>query len=663
MKISRYLVVVALSSLVMAACDDSSSTDEKQTTALCKADNTCADASKVCINGYCLDKCSADSCGEGFYCADNGICSPKEDPSKDPECSDSKPCTDTSKSCVKGVCQPNSADPECSDAKPCADTTKKCINGVCQAKSNGTACSGSQKCEVPGRVCSNGQCVTKNEAKMCANDAACDASQYCDSARCVDRCTTEAGCTDHRVCNAEGKCVEKCYTNKCPSGQACDSTGLCVDGECTAWQRCSEGGFDKSYVCDVENRKCIKRCSAGTCGAGKYCDSEEGLCFEGECSEVDECTGTKVCDLAKHVCVEKCTDDDSCGDKDKLCDTDGRCVSPCAHGTCKGGKVCDPESKLCIVAECSDLDACPINYQVCESGVCKDKCTMMGVKCDDGFICDKNNGHCVPACTADSCTESGMVCGNEGKCVFGECSDLVPCQDTNKVCSVLYKCVSPKKNGSDCWFYSLCDNECNGEAEGSENCTRCRERSHYCDEGKQCNASNQCIDSKNADGRGQGERCDDANKCASDLVCKNGACVHKAFEKEGDSCSPSIDGSYCDGNIIVECNSNSGLFMVSDCKAYYLNLTSASTASFYGKDFTCGKLPGENYYTCIQECSDADAKAHKKTYACGWEPDDSEIEYSDQYTCGYSDEGIAGYFQDDSKECWTGCNFNTGLCD
>ncbi|HOZ35779.1 MAG TPA: hypothetical protein PLK55_02245, partial [archaeon] len=48
------------------------------------------------------------------------------DNSKEPECSTTKLCTDTTKECKDGVCVAKSAEPECSTTKLCTDTTKEC---------------------------------------------------------------------------------------------------------------------------------------------------------------------------------------------------------------------------------------------------------------------------------------------------------------------------------------------------------------------------------------------------------------------------------------------------------------------------------------------------------------------------------------------------------
>lgn len=627
-------ILTFVCAIACSACNESNDSD----VIACLANNVCEDPSRVCINGlYCLPKCKADSCDPGYFCADTGICT-KEEAEK----------------------------PVCSDTVPCADKNKQCVNGQCvtPTSSSGT-CSGTEKCAKSNTYCVDGACVGASQTKSCTDDAACGEGKYCDDGHCVDQCVSSDGCTNYRVCDtAVGKCIEKCYLNGCPAGQACNNDGLCVVGECTSWQRCYESGFDRTYVCDVPNFKCIKVCSAGTCGDGKYCDAEDGLCHEGECSEVDACTGSKVCDLSKHVCVEKCTSDASCNGL--LCDVDGRCVEPCSVGTCGSGKACDPASLLCIEAECSAIDGCSLNYQVCDAGKCVDKCTMSGVTCGEGTVCDKNSGLCIPRCTKGGCAQ-GEVCGNEGKCVTGECSLIEECKDTAKVCSANYKCVTPKEVNNDCYFYSTCETFCDGTRE--EECEKCRAKSKWCPEGQQCNAYNTCIDSASADGLGLGMACDDAvegKKCASDLYCdpKQNVCLQAAYKVQGTSCTAGAYTDHCEGNLIVECSDYYSQVMVYDCKTHYINWDLGTTGAFYGDDYVCAKRPGTNYVACAQQCSSAEVASGATKHVCGWDLDDNDIEYSDKYVCEYNEEGISAYFNEDSEECWYGCSYdNGGICD
>ena len=606
----------------------------------CLADNTCADASRVCINDlYCVPRCTPDSCDPGFVCAASGICTKQnaQDPTK----------------------------PQCSQEVPCTDSNLHCVGGKCVPKSSGAACSGTQKCDKSNFYCVNGQCLAASATTSCGDDTACPDTQYCDNGHCADHCASSDGCTDHRECDPQtGKCVERCFLKGCPDGMACNNNGLCVVGDCTSWQRCYENGFDQTYVCDVPNFKCIKKCSEGSCGTGKYCDSDDSLCHDGECSEIDACTGTKVCDLSSHTCIEKCTSDAACGGL--LCDSDGRCVEPCATGTCRKGKVCDPDTNLCIEAECSPLDGCPQSYQVCDKGHCVDRCTMSGAKCSENAVCDAASGLCIPKCTAESCQQEGQVCGNEGRCVDGECSIIEPCADPSMVCSADYKCVTPKNIKNDCYFYSTCASQCDGSHE--KDCNDCRSKSKWCEEGKQCNAYNECIDSSSADGLGLGIACDDAvagKSCASGLYCdsKQKVCLQDAYKVQGTSCTAGSYADHCEGNLIVECSEYYSQVMVYDCKTYYVDWDMGTNASFYGDDFVCAKQPGTNYVACAQQCAADDVTAKSTRYVCSRDLDDFDAEYSNSYLCKYNEEGISAYYYEQSKECWNGCSLEDGTCD
>jgi hypothetical protein len=292
---------------------------------------------------------------------------------------------------------------------------------------------------------------------------------------------------------------------------------------------------------------------------------------------------------------------------------------------------------------------------------------MSGAKCSDNSICDSDSGLCIPRCTAKSCGE-GQVCGNEGKCVSGECSLVEPCDDTSNVCSAGYKCVAAAQTKNECYFYSTCDNLCNS-AEHASDCTKCLARSKWCPEGKQCNAYNECIDSSEADGLGLGVACDDAiaeKKCASGLYCdaKSGVCLQAAYKVQGTSCTAGSYADHCEGNLIVECSQTFSQVMVYDCKTYYTNWDLTTTGTFFGDDYVCAKRPGSHYVACAQQCSAEEIQSGATKHICGYDRDDYDIEYSDLYVCEYNDDGISAYFNEDSEECWYGCSYdNGGTCD
>ncbi len=701
MKPIRLLLAVSLCAALAQACSETKNTSSDSLEP-CSEDGTCSDSSKVCINHYCLNKCTKDSCGKDEVCPSSGIC-------------------------TKG---------ECSDIVPCSGDL------VCQGA----------KCVERGTP------VDDPEKKGTAKEG--------------EKCSEQHLCESYLRCSDEGVCVKKCYTTGCETGFACSNEGVCVKGDCTTWQRCSEKGFDDTFVCDTAERKCVKKCSAGSCGDGKYCDSSDKLCHVGECSEVDACKNNlTVCDLTPgsktiHTCIDKCTSDDSCG-ADKLCDTDGRCVEPCASKTCQDGKVCDPNSRLCIQADCSTLDACSLTYQVCDEGHCVDKCTMQGVKCPEDKYCETLTGLCKPVCTPESCAAQGLLCGDEGMCVKGECSSYNPCSGT-KVCSADYKCVEPVKPNNDCYFYKNCDDcdakfdcsqfdceitacdSCGAESEAYskchtelfacldagnfyENCPNhcekeldaktacetkrnacikadkedcasltdeaqiaaceatntcksdkrtcesqkstcltakqdCESKSKLCPEGQRCTADNRCVPSAELNGLGLGESCDPMDKtqkCATGLVClmpstnSEYVCLQEAYAAQGKPCTASAYQDHCEGNIIVQCSEYYGMVMVYDCKTNYIDWDVGVVDKFYGDNFTCAKRPGTKLVGCVQMCNDASAK---EWYGCGYDTSDEsyEVDYSDRYLCKYNSEGIQAYYYQDSEEC--SCSYSTGRC-
>ena len=431
----------------------------------------------------------------------------------------------------------------CNANVPCADTTKVCVNTVCLARCTADSCGADEVCADSG-LC---------EKKECVNDDECAGTLVCRKSRCVDsgsnpggKCSDTNPCVGATVCSDKGVCVDKCYVPGCPTGFACNNDGLCVEGECTGWQKCKESG----KVCDVPNRACIPECTAGSCGAGKYCDSDDHLCHEGECSEVDECSDTnKVCNLSSHTCIPKCTDNDSCGaGSGLLCDTDGRCVTPCTGGSCRNGKVCDSDSKLCVVGQCSYVDPCQNTYQVCDipNRTCVDKCTSTGFQCPSDKYCNKNSYLCETRCTAGGCG-AGKVCGNDGYCVDGECSDLEPCSSEGTVCSATYKCVEPKPIKNDCYFYGPCE-ECTGTVSCDEkyNCqiSDCKSCDEITAQFSECyEAYKKCYA---PDGSGTPEKCGDGCK---DLIAQKEACYTErgqCIDADMEDCTAASDKTACE---------------------------------------------------------------------------------------------------------------------
>ena len=769
---SRIMQIIAMSALCLSACNSSENNQELTS---CSVTEPCSDANMVCVNQYCVPKCTPNSCPTGQLCGENGICT--FSPTDQPECSDDNPCAGDLV-CSEGKCIPNQTQPECSDDNPCAGDLV-CVNEKC------VECSEQKACQT-GKKCDAGKCVVDPDYHdgLCVSSEDCVNEEFtCQDGKCIAKCKSSDECEGNTtVCDLNGQCTAACNTGYCPEGMVCEGRiRICVPGECSWYDDCKEG-----KVCDLENHRCLDRCSAGSCESGKVCDSE-GFCVSGECSKIDNTCAdpNKACDAQNMKCIEKCISNDSC-EQGKLCDVTGLCVSPCKAGSCEDGYACMPTG-LCVKAECSVIDACDISYKTCVDNKCIDKCKS-NKDCSGNAICDKTSGICQPKCTANSCN-SGEVC-SDGVCVTGTCSEMTPCP-ANEVCTAEFQCVPAKLPDNECFYYRNCGscddteekciskcmgaedaltaslNECQAdrekctndyttcetnktrcdedaqetyarlqdscknviscedlkktletqkaacleakntcqndessctqaydscisEAENAfnakksacesnkcidektlciKNLTECEKRNKRCPEGKQCNAYNQCIDIDTADGLGLGEICDDglgnSSKCASDMICHKAAndtqsyCIPAAYSQDRKPCTAGAFKDTCEGNIIVECDESTGLILVQNCKTDYINMSEPTTGIFHGENFFCLKRPGTRYVTCAEQCSEIKSEKH----ICGWDIDDTDIDFSDRYVCQYNQDGISAFFPVDSEICASTCEYTTGYCD
>jgi hypothetical protein len=181
-------------------------------------------------------------------------------------------------------------------------------------------------------------------------------------------------------------------------------------------------------------------------GGGKACDTMmPGVCATGttQCTngtvvvcKPDLAAKPEVCDGLDNDCDGVVDQGNPCTGLNQICDR-GVCIQkcndsefPCAPGLqCADGYCRDPQclgmdcpaGEICTAGKCQggcDGVVCP-QGQLCRLGRCVDPCA--DVKCDDG-ICD--NGACVPSCPCRTCGGGTLCKESEGRCVDPGCEKM-----------------------------------------------------------------------------------------------------------------------------------------------------------------------------------------------------------------------------------------------
>ena len=197
----------------------------------------------------------------------------------------------------------------------------------------------------------------------------------------------------------------------------CRPTSAAGDEACNGVDDDCDGDVDDGDLCETDEvcdrGVCVGRCMGEFgCAAGLAC-SDEGLCVESACVDV-ECEAGEICRAG--TCTGPCTGVTCPGDQ--LCRA-GRCVDPCDGVTCDDGRVCD-------------------------RGICRDRCDCEG--CADGLACDTGTGTCeTSACVGVDCTSMpGTVC-RDGACVDACAGAVCP---RGQICEAA-ACVADPDFGAD----------------------------------------------------------------------------------------------------------------------------------------------------------------------------------------------------------------------
>lgn len=664
----------------------------------CSNTNPCTDG-KICVSGQCLE-CSEDKpCGSGKKC-DAGICVIDADDS-DGSCTQNTDCA------RDYVCQDNKCIAKCTSSDQCQGANRVCSSsGLCIDACYAGTCGQGMVCEGKTRLCVPGMCSWYDDCEkgyvcdeinhvclerctagscsagtVCSEDGFCvpgecsqidavctDPSKTCDrdAMKCVDKCSSNDDCGTGKLCDITGLCVTPCKAGSCDEGYACLPNGLCIQAECSVIDPCSisyktcvenkcidkcrqnsDCGADQ--ICNVKTGICDARCTADSCGDGQVC-SDAGICTTGICSSLTPCPDGLIC-TADNQCVQpgklynECYFYRECGDCSEKYDS---CLSECQNTSA---------ALAADLKNCQDIrNSCSNDYESCEA---------------DKTNCDKSAQDAYDTLTA-SC-EADLNCQTLKNALDAKISSCAVqrdrCTAPESICQKVYDtCISAEQKAFDA---SQCSSSrCIGEFDACEkNRIACESRSKSCPEGKQCNAYNQCVDSKSAGGLGLGMMCSDGTgnvqNCADGLSCivrssdNLGFCKSAAFEHDLKTCSPGSFKNRCEGNVILECDDETGRVFVQDCKTNYVDYSMPTTGKFYGDDFYCLQNPNTNDVTCAQACGDA---ASEK-FICGWDTDDTDIDYSDRYVCQVNADGYAAYFHSDSEICSSTCDYYSGKCD
>jgi Cys-rich repeat protein len=244
---------------------------------------------------------------------------------------------------------------------------------------------------------------TKPPPGECRTDGDCSGdTPGCNMAslHCVP-CTTDAHCSDGRVCDTgAAQCVECIVRDGCGPEMACDVP-------------------QRNCVQCVDDLDCTKDPVNATCSRLHQCvDCEDG---HGCAAAMPICNG--------NTCVE-CTGDTNCTGERHRCTTDNRCVECLARaGDCAvpGKPVCIEEEQRCVQCiaddDCGEAGAshCVNNQCVgCDSDA---QCSHLSVT----PVCDTSAQRCVECnkgsntCGANACVPSTHTCSDVSKRTIETC--------------------------------------------------------------------------------------------------------------------------------------------------------------------------------------------------------------------------------------------------
>ena len=660
-------------------------------------------AGMSCSNGECLSQC-VDECnmsericdGSGYrecgnYDADNcaewgntvscganqscrgGVC---EESCTDECRQDERQCTSTGVHFE--VCRDYNNDgcTEWGQTTPCGNG-EICSNGRCSSQCQNECQSGEKKCDGNGvRQCGNydsDQCLDWSHLTNCASNASCR------NGECIINCSDDCSRGEKRC---SGNSVQICgnYDNdnclEWGGSVSCNQGETCSNGQCTLAQSCSDecsvgdkqcfgAGF---RICgNFDSDSCRDWGNVTNCNNGEVC--QYGECVPGSssnCVSSSDCNSPKVCDPVLRVCIDPCSNNNSCP-PDMFCNTfTGLCESECRddsdcyqYGTgyicenrgsgkecvegcrndldCPSGKRCDQAANRCVQDtsgggdQCSDNLDCPYG-EYCSNGSCKSDCSSDS-DCGTGQICDEINGHCdSDQCSNDYDCPFGEYCSN-GTCK-SDCSTDSNC-GTGQICDEINgRCETDTSGGDqcsndyDCPYGEYCSSgSCKSDCSSDYECGTgqvCDEINGRCETdtsgGDQCSNDYDCPYGEHCLGGSCISECSNDYDCSWDETCDsiNGRCETDT-SGGGDQCSNDYDcpyGEYCSGgSCSSECDSDWDCGWDETCDSINgrceTDTSGGGNTSGCNDDYDCPYGEHCSYGSCSSEC-DSD-------WDCDWD--------------------------------------------
>ena len=400
-------------------------------------------------------------------------------------------------------------------------------------------------------------CLSPTSYTVCRDNAIIIKS-CAGSATCVEgQCQIEA--TDCTVDTYTPICVDDEHKSNCSSlgkveSQACPTGTICQNGECITDNSCDH----LVYIANCTDGKHRKYCTDADRFETEEC-GEDAICMGGECTTetdcqqdgfVSECQGR----AQRTICTEE----------GKIESDDCPANSVCENGECIGGQLNDS----CDVS--TFANTCDGDKRIaCDDGV------VVESDCSgDGLICYEGDCKLAGTVTCDSNVYEDKCIGNTAVSCIGSYAYVdklyaYDCSRDDEICAVVDGRAS-------------CYEACTIEEFENKNL-------YQCDSNMKSGYSVTCIESQ--DNRYVLIYNDDGDELVCDdekmEVCMNGSCV---VNEQLAHCSPEIDQSFCQNNILYYCPENDNSYFYEGCYSDEMCITIDGIPDCYEKCDTEGAV-------------------------------------------------------------------------